>query len=124
MAIYSQLFLYIDGQLLSENVTIETSLDSPGDEDVFDMRKGWAGMSAGPLFRSISANNVVPSFGTEFSFEQYYARRQKVEILLYETSGVSVRSQGFFTSVRRTSGVGQNMSVSFTFRGTAEAIPG
>lgn len=131
MALYNNAYLYIDGRLVAEAVTIQTALQRV-DSDVMDIRKGWAGISAGPAFRTISVTSMVPLAGSEFPYEEAYLNKQRVQLLIENASGEvnattgsagpakACLSQGYITSVSRNSGVGQNYTISFTFRGTPQ----
>ena len=118
MSIYNNLFIYIDGQLLAENVTLETRIERRSDA-VFSLTGNYVGEDLGPAVRIIDATNVVPRIGVEYPFEERLLSGTKVEVALVEPNrGDECYSFGRFTSVGRSSGVGQNYIVSFSFRGT------
>jgi len=120
VAIYNQAFLVINGALIQENVTVETSL-SRADSDFFDMREGWIGIDASPAFRTISVRNMIPRTGAEFNFEKACLDKVRATLSIIEAAGgKGTTSQGYFTSVSRSIAVGQNYSVTFEFRGTAQ----
>ena len=122
MALYNQLYIYLNGALLVENATVETSLER-SDANIFDLRTGWAGISAGPAFRRISSSNFIPLTGAQFDFEKLYLDKIRVVIRLVEAAGgKTLNSTGFITAVTRSASVGNNYTVNFEFRGTAESF--
>ena len=118
MALYSQLYLFINGKPLAENVSLETALEADI-QDVFTVMRNWAGITPAPIVRTVTANNVVPLPGVEFDFEQKMLDFEEVEIQLQEAgSGKTCVSNGYIVAVPRSAGVGQTTTISFTFRGT------
>lgn len=122
MALYSQLYLTINGVLLAENVSIETELS--GDiPDVFTIVRNWSGITPAPIVRTVTAVNVVPLPGVEFDFEQKMLDFEEVEIQIQEGgSGKTCVSNGYIVSVPRSAGVGQTTNINFTFRGTPSSF--
>ena len=120
MALYTQMYLYIDQVLLCENTTIETSLESDI-QDVMTIRDGWKGITPSPIMRTVTASNVVPRTGVEIDFEELMLNSTEIELMISENSGKgkSCVSKGYITNVPRSAGVGQTVNISFTFRGTA-----
>jgi hypothetical protein len=122
MALYSQVYIQVNGMTLAENQTIETALE--GDiPDVMTIVKNWAGITPAPIVRTITAANVIPLPGVEFPFEEKMLAFEEVEIQLQEEgSGMKCVSRGYIVNVPRSAGVGQNTTISFTFRGTPSAF--
>jgi hypothetical protein len=122
MALYSQIYIYINGILLAENQTIESALE--GDiPDVMTIVKNWAGITPAPIVRTVTAANVIPLPGVEFDYEQKMLDFEEVEIMLQEGgSGKKCVSRGYIVNVPRSAGVGQNTTINFTFRGTPSAF--
>jgi len=117
MAVYSQVYLFINGIALAENTTIESSLESDA-QDVYTTVLDWAGITPAPIVRTVTAANVIPLGGVEFDFEQKMIDREQVEIMLQEGgSGKKCISKGFITNVPRSAGAGQHTLISFTFKG-------
>ena len=83
MAIYSNIYVVLNGQLLAESVSVETSLQRPSNP-IFSITGNFEGISTGPLIRQIVVQNVVPGSGTEMLFEEMMLANEKVEILLQE----------------------------------------
>ena len=118
MAIYSQIYLSLNGVFLAENTTIETGLEADI-QDVETTVKNWAGITPAPLKRTVTASNVVPLTGIEFDFEQKMMDSEEVEIQIQEGgSGKKCVSKGYIVAVPRSGGVGATTTISFTFRGT------
>ena len=118
MALYSQIFLYANGQLLAENTTIETALEADI-QDVFTIVRNWAGITPAPIVRTITATNVVPLPGIEFDFEQKMLDFEEVEQQMQEGgSGKTCVTNGYIVNVPRSAGVGQTTTINYTFRGT------
>ena len=59
MALYTLVYLYGNGVLLAENVSVDTALDADI-PDVFTMVRNWAGVTASPIVRPVPAPNVLP----------------------------------------------------------------
>lgn len=119
LELYDQVFIELNGLLLSENTSISTDLTSD-DQDVMTTVKGWSGVSPSPDMRTISAENVVPSTtGIEVEMETWKVNRTEVTAkLTFGGSGKSVISKGVVKKVSVSSGVGQTTKVSFEFTGT------
>ena len=118
MALYSQIYLTVNGVPLAENTTVETSLEADI-QDVMTISKGWAGITPSPITRSVTANNVVPLSGVEFDFEQKMMDSEEVELMMQEGgSGKKCVTRGYITNVPRSAGVGATTTISFTFKGT------
>lgn len=117
LALYDQVYVFIDGALLSEALTVATGIESD-DQDVATMVKGFSGVSPGPQRRTVKVESAVPSSGFEYPFEKKYKDRSVVEIKLQSGStGKSMVSSGFFTNVNVDAGVGKATTVSFEFKG-------
>lgn len=120
MAIYTNIFVYLNGALLAEAVTVDTTLDS-SQEPIFSVTNNFEGMSPGPFMRTINVGNVVPIEGAEFDFEDAMVTSQKVEMILVEGgTGWHTHSMGAIVSVSRSGSVGKTAMLSFTFKGTSE----
>ena len=122
MAVYSNIYVVLNGQLLAESVSVETSLQRPSDP-IFSITGNFEGISTGPLVRQIVVQHVIPSSGSELRFEEMMRTNEKVEIMLQE--GASWRlciSRGHFTGVSRGAGVCARAGVSFPFVGTATTL--
>jgi hypothetical protein len=118
VAIYSNIFVVLNGKLLAESVSVETSLEMPS-EPVFSIRNNFEGVSVGPLVRQVSVRNVIPLSGSELQFEEMMRTNEKVELMLQEgATGRVCVSRGNITAVSRSGGVGTASSVSFTFVGS------
>jgi hypothetical protein len=118
MALYSQIYLFVNGVPLAENTTVETSLEADI-QDVLTISKGWAGITPSPITRTVTANNVVPLSGVEFNFEQKMMDNEEVELMMQEGgSGKKCVTRGYITNVPRSAGVGATTTISFTFKGT------
>lgn len=118
MALYSQIYLRINGVLLAENTTIETALEADI-QDVFTTIRNWAGVTPAPIVRTVTGTNVIPIPGVEFDFEQKMMDYEEVEVQIQEGgSGKKCVSKGYITNVPRSGGVGQTTTINFTFKGT------
>ena len=122
MALYSQVYLAINGKPLAENTTIDTELtgDIP---DVFTMGHNWAGITPAPIVRAVPAENVIPLKGVEFDFEQKMLDFEEVELMMQEGgSGKKCVTKGYVVGVPRRAGIGATTTISFSFRGTPSAF--
>ncbi len=118
MSLYSQIYLFLNGVLLAEQTTLETSLEADI-QDVMTIVRNWAGITPAPIVRTITAANVVPLPGVEFDFEQKMLDFEEVEIQMQEGgSGKKCTTKGYIVNVPRSAGVGATTTISFTFRGT------
>ncbi len=122
MALYDQIFLFINGALMAENTSIDTELSSDV-QQVMTIVKQFAGITPSPIVRTVTAENVIPLTGFEFDFEQKFIDSEEVEIMLQQGgSGKKTTSKGYFTGVPVSSGVGKTATVSFSFVGTPSAF--
>lgn len=122
MAIYNNIYVVLDGQLLAESVSVETSLKKQT-SPVFSITGNFEGVSVGPMIRSISVNNVIPANGSEVQFEELMKTNKQVEIMLQEGStGRLCISRGHITGVSRRGSVGASGSISFEFIGSASTF--
>jgi hypothetical protein len=130
MPLYNQAYVYMDGQLLAENTTVSTRMERTS-TDIFSITGNYEGQDVGPFVRIIEATNVFPVAGSDINYEKLMFDNTMVEMMI--TDGGSVRSeggnvpgtvitQGRVISVTRSAGVGQNYSISFTFKGSASAF--
>ena len=121
MALYSQINLYLNGNLLAENTTIETSLEADI-QDVMTITQNWAGITPSPIVRVVTATNVIPVGGGDpEDFEQLMLKNTECTLKMVEL-GDPVKTcitTGYITNVPRSAGVGQTTSIAFTFRGRA-----
>jgi hypothetical protein len=130
VAIYSNIYVVLNGSVLAEAVSVETSLERATAE-VFSVANGFEGVTTGPLVRRITVSNVVPldvgvyaAFNAGRSGEMYpeyesmMANNDEVEIMLQEGhAGRRLITRGFITSVSRSGAVGQTTTLSFVFVG-------
>jgi hypothetical protein len=122
MALYSQLNLTLDGILLAENTSIETSL-SADIQDVMTIKDGWKGITPRKIMRTVSEYNVIPLTGVEVDFENLMLKSNKKKLKIQEIgSGKTCVTRGYITEVPRAAGVGATVTISFTFRGTGTAF--
>jgi len=122
MALYENMYVFVNGQVLAENVTIESSLDSDI-QDVNTQVKEWAGITPAPITRTTTLNNVIPRTGVEFDAEAKMIAREEIEVMLQEgSSGKKCTSKGYITAAPRSSGVGQNTTLNFTVKGTPSSF--
>lgn len=112
-SIYAQMVPSLDGQLLAEATSVETSIENK-DTDVETLIKDWAGITPSPKVRRTSVENMELAAGVEFPFEEKELTNQIVELgLQMFGSGQKLASRGFLRNVRKRAGVGQNLIVSF-----------
>ena len=127
MALYNQAFIYMNGQLLAENTTVATRLERSS-TDIFSITGNYEGQDVGPFVRIIEATNVFPVAGKDINYEKLMFDNSTIELMI--TDGGSSRSEGGevpgtvisvgkVVTVTRTDGVGQNYTISFTFKGSA-----
>jgi hypothetical protein len=120
MALYDQIFQFVDGALAAENTTVDTEITSDV-QQVMTIPKGFAGITPSPHVRTITSESVVPVTGFEFDYESAFLNSQEVEITLQQGgSGKKTTSRGYFTNVAVSAGVGRTNTVSYQFVGTAE----
>ncbi len=118
MALYSQIYLKMNGAVLAENTTLETALEADI-QDVFTIVRNWAGVTPAPIVRTMTATNVIPLPGVEFDFEQKMLDFEEVALQMQEGgSGKTCASDGYIVNVPRSAGVGQTTTINCTFRGT------
>lgn len=118
MALYTLVYIYANGVLLAENVSVDTALEADI-PDVFTMVRNWAGVTPAPIVRTAKVNNVVPLPGVEFDYEQKMLDYEEIELMLQEGgSGKKCTTRGYIVGVQETIAVGQNTTISFDFRGT------
>lgn len=119
MALYSNLYAYIDGALLAENQTLTVSLQPKNQEDIISIGEGYLGTETGAHVLQVEGELAVPLDGTELNVLQLALYKQKVQLFLSEGgSGQTLTSVGYILSPTRRAGVGQNQVASFSFRGT------
>ena len=126
MAIYNNIFVVLNGSVLVESVSVETSLTRSG-QPVFSIADQFVGVSPSPTARQISVKNVIPLKGSErvtvddrpMTYEEMMVEHTPVEIMLQEgVTGRVTISRGLITSVKRGGGVGQTSVLSFEFIGS------
>lgn len=120
--IYDQAYVFLNGQLLAEATSVETSIENQ-DQDVMTLVKGFAGQTPSPKKRTTRIDNVQTVSGFEFDFEGKELSSEVVELKVQlGGSGLSAVSNGFLRNVSVSSGVGQTMTVSFEHHGEPAAF--
>jgi hypothetical protein len=121
--LFDQVFIELNGLLLSDNTSITTDLMGD-DQDVLTTVKGFGGITPSPKMRTISADGVVPTTtGIEVDMENWFLNSTEVTAkLVFGGSGKSCISKGFMKKVTVAGGVGQTVKVSFEFTGTPSAF--
>lgn len=135
MAIYSNIYVVLNGNVLAEAVSVETSLEKATAE-VYSVVNGFEGVTTGPLVRRITVSNVIPLDTGVFAafndgrsadmypeYEAMMANNDEIEIMLQEGStGRRLITRGFITSVSRSGAVGQTSALSFVFVGKGSSF--
>lgn len=117
MAIYDQLYIFLNGSLLAENTSIDVSYEGEN-QAVLTTVQGYTGESPSPKMLVITADNVVPPTGFEVDYFQKFLDTEEVEIKAQSgATGESLISKGYLQAPKVSSGVGKVTTVSFGFRG-------
>ncbi len=118
MALYDQCFLFLNGQLLAENTTLDIALEGDN-QPVLTTVKGYAGESPSPKMTMIQADNVLPVSGAEVDVFAKFNDSEEVEAMVQlGGNGKKWTSKGTLLSPKISSGVGKVTSLTFGFRGT------
>lgn len=120
--VFGQGFITIDGELVAENTSYNTSLERSNVADVYSITGNFEGTDIGPLVRVVSAENIVGSGILWEKVEKMYFEGRKVFLGVQDVSSKQFVSEGRFVAVSRSGGVGQTQTLSFTFRGTPTAM--
>lgn len=116
--LYGQYVAYLDGILLANNTSIDTTLETP-DEPVVTVVLGFAGVTPGARKRTADFENVCPAAGEDYDFEAAANSCADVELMLQQVgSGKKMVSEGKIQNVKRAGGAGRTAGVSFHFEGT------
>lgn len=116
LEIYDQVYPYINGDLLCEAISVESGLEN-NDQDVFTLKKGWAGQTPSPKKRVTNIENAHPQSGFEFDFEEAELKCTIVTLGLQTGGGSKMLSNGFIRNTRIRTGAGESTSVSFEHHG-------
>ena len=116
MAVYNQVFAYFNGALMSENTSVDISMDGD-DQPVLTTVKGFAGITPSPKMITAQLENVVPPSGFEHDVFQKELDSEEVEMKFQLGTGQQLTSKGFISGVKVGAGVGKTMALSFSFRG-------
>jgi hypothetical protein len=123
MAIYNNLYIYVDGQLLAENQSLDISLQSSGSEEIISISDGWLGHETGAHFLVVSGELAVPFDGSELdAFLRAWYKQKSHLTILEGGGGKTLSTEGYFINPSRRSGVGQNLVLSFMFHGTPDSF--
>jgi hypothetical protein len=115
--IYDQIYLYINGSLMAEAISVQTGLESD-DQRILTLAKGFSGITPSPDVRTVKVENAVPSTGFEFDFEKAKKERRQIEIRMQSgATGKQCTSKGFLTQVSIDAGVGKALMLNFEFVG-------
>jgi hypothetical protein len=118
MALYDGCFMYVNGQLLAENTSLDISIEGDN-QPVLTTVKGYAGESPSPKMTMIQADNVIPVTGFEVDIIQKFNDSEEVEAMVqFGGNGKKLKSKGTLLSPKISSGVGKVTTMSFGFRGT------
>ncbi len=116
--IYDQVYAYINGALLAENISVGVSLEGT-DQDVMTIVKGLAGFTPGPDSVKVSFENVIPAAGFEVNTWNMQVNKEIVELKLqFGSSGLSLTSEGRIDGNKIDAGVSKSTSLNFDFTGT------
>lgn len=121
LEVYDNAWVYIGGKLLEESTSVETNIEN-NDQDVFTLRKGFAGETPSPKKRVTTIENAQPRTGFEFEFEKAELECWIVPLGIQLGSGKMMLADGFIRNVRLSAGVGQSTTVSFEHHGEANAF--
>ena len=115
--VYDQVYVFKDGGLLQENVSIEITLEGD-DQDVMTIAKGFAGQSPSPKKVMATLNNVCPPKGQEVdAFEASLLSTVVTMKFQFAASGKSLTSKGFIRKPKIGGGVGKTVDQTFEFHG-------
>ena len=120
--VFGQGFISIDGELVAENVSYQTTLERSNVADVYSITGNFEGTDVGPLVRMVSAENIQGTGLLWETVEQMYFEGRKLFLEVQDVRGWRFISEGRFVSMSRAGGVGQTQTVSFAFRGTPTAM--
>lgn len=115
--IYDQCYVFLDGILLGEATTIETTLEGD-DQDAITLVNGWSGQTPSPKKRVTKVENMVLTTGMEYPFEEKSLDSVQVQCALQlGGSGKKCMNKGFLRGVSLAGGVGQPLKVTFEHHG-------
>jgi len=119
VAIYTNAYLYLGGQLLVENTQADVSLDHQV-EDFYSIENGYEASDIGPSIRVIRFDVVVPVNNPDVNYEEQMLKKVTLEMRVEEagTGGRVCISRGRIVDVRRRAGIGQTYTLSVTFKGS------
>jgi hypothetical protein len=112
---YTAAFLFLDGQLLAEAQSEDTSYAN-GAHIIQTQAKKFAGVSPGAPTFSIKVQNAMPRAGIEVDFYALAKNLTEVEVILHR-SGKKLTSKGFIMDVAEKHGTGTPAQLDFTFQG-------
>lgn len=118
MALYDQVYVEINGQLLGEAMEVETRLES----DITQVKtivKGFAGISPGAPVRVVTIKSPVPISGPEFNFERFMLTSTPAALRLTLGGGQSTTISEAYTigPVSLASGIGKTTEQDVTLVG-------
>ena len=108
-------FVFLDGQLLTEELTCDVEYD-PQNNVVVTQYKGFAGITAGAGQFTATVSNAIPRAGLEVDFYTLAKDRTPVEFIVHAGSKKRI-SKGFLQRVREKFATGDSSTVDFEFVG-------
>ncbi len=117
-SVYDQLYVYLDGNLLMENVSLSIDLEGD-DQDVLTIAKGWAGQTPSPKKTMAQLANVIPPEGQEVDAWKASLLSEKHKMRFQSAAtGKTLESEGFIRKPKIAAGVGKTADQNFEFHGT------
>ena len=117
---YAVGYVFLDGQLLAEELTCDLSYD-PKNNIVVTQQKGFAGITMGAGVFTATVTNAIPRAGLEVDYYKLASDRTPVEFIVH-AAGKKRISKGFIGPVNEKFGTDQSSTLDFTFTGEEPSV--
>lgn len=112
---YATGFVFVDGALLSEEVSVDLGY-SPNNNIVVTQAKGFAGVSPGAGRFTAKVSNAIPRVGLELDYYAIAKERRAIELIVHRAAK-KVTSKGFIMNLSEKLGVDSVATFEFDFEG-------
>lgn len=113
--LYTDIPIYVDGALATEHNKVQIERDS-GNQEVFTVARGFAGVSPGAMTMKITVTQAIPAAGFENNLGAKMAARTPVEFSAF-VAGKKITQKMYVMSDSVSGGANEKSDMSFTLHG-------
>lgn len=113
--LYSDIPVYIDGALATEENKVQIERDA-GNQEVVTVARGFAGVSPGAMMMRVTVTQAIPAAGFENNLGKKMAARTPVEFTAF-CGGQKITQKMYVMSDSLSGGANEKSDMSFVLHG-------